>query len=95
MRTHTSHLALRVKCSTTTTSAGNEETEMANAILKNKDHHLIGVIYHASQGSETARQYAADAERENDKQAVAFFNEVLGLNAQLVQKGKELLKQGL
>ena len=68
---------------------------MANAILKNKDYDLISVIYHASQGSETARQYAADAERENDKQAVAFFNEALGLNAQLVQKGKELLKQGL
>ena len=57
---------------------------MANAILKNKDYDLISVIYHASQGSETARQYAADAERENDKQAVAFFNEDLGLNAQLV-----------
>jgi hypothetical protein len=68
---------------------------MASAILKNKDYDLISVIYHASQGSETARQYAADAERENDKEAVAFFNEALGLNAQLVQKGKELLKQRL
>ena len=63
--------------------------------MKNKDYDLISVIYHASQGSETARQYAADAERENDKQAVVFFNEALGLNAQLVQKGKELLKQRL
>jgi hypothetical protein len=68
---------------------------MASAILKNKDYDLISVIYHASQGSETARQYAADAERENDKEAVAFFNEALELNAQLVQKGKELLKQRL
>ncbi len=68
---------------------------MASAILKNKDYDLISVIYHASQGSETARQYAADAERENDKEAVASFNEALGLNAQLVQKGKELLKQRL
>ncbi len=68
---------------------------MASAILKNKDYDLISVIYHASQGSETARQYAADAERENDREAAAFFNEALGLNAQLVQKGKELLKQGL
>jgi hypothetical protein len=63
--------------------------------LKNKDYDLISVIYHASQGSETARQYAADAERENDKEAVSFFNEALELNAQLVQKGKELLKQRL
>jgi hypothetical protein len=68
---------------------------MASAILKNKDYDLISVIYHASQGSETARQYAADAERENDKEAVAFFNEALELNARLVQKGKELLKQRL
>ena len=68
---------------------------MASAILKNKDYDLISVIYHASQGSETARHYAADAERENDKEAVAFFNEALELNAQLVQKGKELLKQRL
>jgi hypothetical protein len=73
----------------------NEEAEMASAILKNKDYDLISVIYHASQGSETARQYAADAERENDKEAVAFFNEALELNARLVQKGKELLKQRL
>jgi hypothetical protein len=68
---------------------------MASAILKNKDYDLISVIYHASQRSETARQYAADAERENDKEAVAFFNEALELNARLVQKGKELLKQRL
>ena len=68
---------------------------MASAVLKNKDYDLISVIYHASQGSETARQYAADAERENDKEAVAFFNEALELNARLVQKGKELLKQRL
>ncbi len=68
---------------------------MASAILKNMDYDLISVIYHASQGSETARQYAADAERENDKEAVAFFNEALELNARLVQKGKELLKQRL
>jgi hypothetical protein len=68
---------------------------MASAILKNKDYDLISVIYHASLGSETARQYAADAERENDKEAVAFFNEALELNARLVQKGKELLKQRL
>jgi hypothetical protein len=59
---------------------------MANAILNDKDYDII---------SETARQYAADAERENDSEAAAFFNEALGLNAQLVQKGKQLLKQRL
>jgi hypothetical protein len=67
--------------------------EMESGILKDKDYDLISVIYHASQGCETTRQYASDAQRENDKEAAAFFNEALKLNAQLVQKGKELLKQ--
>jgi hypothetical protein len=68
---------------------------MTSLILKDKDYDLISVVYHASQGCETARQYAADAKRENDKEAAAFFNEALEMNAQLVQKGKELLKQRL
>jgi len=62
---------------------------MASAILKNKDYDLISVIYHASQGCETARQYAADAEKEKDKEAAGFFNKALELNGQLVQTGKE------
>jgi hypothetical protein len=73
----------------------SEEAEMANAILKDKDYDLISVIYHASQGCETARQYAADAKKENDNEAAGFFNKPLELNEQLVQKGKELLKQRL
>jgi hypothetical protein len=68
---------------------------MENGILKDKDYDLISVIYHASQGCETTRQYSSDAQRENDKEAAAFFNEALKLNAQLVQKGKKLLKQRL
>jgi hypothetical protein len=68
---------------------------MASALLKDKDYDIISVIYHASQGCETARQYAADSERENDKEAAAFFNEAFELNAQLVNKGKKLLKQRL
>jgi hypothetical protein len=64
-------------------------------ILKDKDYDLISVIYHASQGCETARQYAADAQRENDQEAAAFFNEALELNAQLVRRGKELLEKRL
>jgi hypothetical protein len=68
---------------------------MESAILRDKDYDLISVIYHASQGCETAKQYASDAERENDKEAAAFFNEALKLSAQLVHQGKELLKQRL
>ena len=64
-------------------------------ILKDKDYDLISVIYHASQGCETSRQYAADAQRENDEEAAAFFNKALELNAQLVRRGKELLEKRL
>jgi hypothetical protein len=78
-----------------TTIAINQEANMASALLKDKDYDLISVIYHASQGCETARQYAADAKRENDEDAAAFFNEAVKLNAQLVDKGKNLLKQRL
>jgi hypothetical protein len=78
-----------------TTIAINQEANMASAPLKDKDYDLISVIYHASQGCETARQYAADAKRENDEDAAAFFNEAVELNAQLVDKGKNLLKQRL
>ena len=56
--------------------------------FKDKDYDLISVIYHASQGCETARQYAADAQRENDEEAAAFFNKALELNAQLVRRGR-------
>jgi hypothetical protein len=73
----------------------SEEAKMASAILKDKDYDLISVIYHASKGCATARQYATDAEKENDKEAAAFFNSAVALNEQLVQKGKELLKQRL
>ena len=78
-----------------TTIAINQEANMESALLKDKDYDLISVIYHASQGCETARQYAADAKRENDEDAAAFFNEAVKLNVQLVDKGKNLLKQRL
>lgn len=63
--------------------------------LLNKDYDLISVIYHASQGSETCNQYCADAEKEGDKDAAQFFNEVREQNQRLVEKGKQLLKSRL
>lgn len=89
-------IAIGVRCSNSTTPiTQSKEAEMASAILKDKDYDLISVIYHASQGCETARQYAADAEKEKDKEAAGFFNKALELNEQLVQTGKELRKQRL
>jgi hypothetical protein len=63
--------------------------------LQNKDYDLISVIYHASQGYETCDQYCKDAEREGDRDAVQFFNEVREQNQRLVEKGKQLLKSRL
>jgi hypothetical protein len=66
-------MAIGVNCSNSTPSSQSEEAKMANAILKDKDYDLISVIYHAIQGCETVRQYAADAEKENDKEAAGFL----------------------
>ena len=63
--------------------------------LQNKDYDLISVIYHASQGYETCNQYCKDAEKEGDKDALQFFNEVRDQNQRLVEKGKQLLKSRL
>jgi hypothetical protein len=63
--------------------------------LKNKDYDLISVIYNASQAAETCTQYMRDAEKEKDQEAKQFFNEVLDTNAELVQRGKQLLKNRL
>lgn len=66
-----------------------------NGLLKDKDYDLISVVYHASQGAETCRQYASDAKKAGDQNASAYFEEVRGQYAQLVKKGKDLLKSRL
>ncbi|MBE0597545.1 MAG: hypothetical protein IH614_09770 [Desulfuromonadales bacterium] len=63
--------------------------------LGNKDYDLISVIYHASQGYETCVKYAEDAEKEGDRDAAQFFQEVRKQNQKLVEKGKDLLKSRL
>lgn len=66
---------------------------MDDAPLTDKDYDLISVVYHASQGLETTRQYASDAKREGDQDAATFFDDVCEQYAKLVAKGKDLLKQ--
>lgn len=46
---------------------------MAHELLKDKDYDLISVVYHASQGAELCRRYAADADNEGDMEAVPIF----------------------
>lgn len=65
---------------------------MANAPIKDKDYDLISLVYHASQGVETCRQFATDAKNEGDADAAAFFDDAGEQYAQLVTKGKDLLK---
>jgi hypothetical protein len=47
-----------------------------NGLLKDGDYDLISVVYHASQGAETCRQYASDAKAAGDRDASAYFDEV-------------------
>jgi hypothetical protein len=71
------------------------QRDVQKEILKDKDYDLISVLYHASQAAETCSQYANDAEREGDKEAVKFFHEVIQENNRLIQKGKDLLQKRL
>lgn len=63
---------------------------MAKDLLKNKEYDLVSVIYNASQAADTCRQYIQDAQ--GDQEVERFFNDVIDHNADLVQKGKDLLK---
>lgn len=64
---------------------------MPKDLLKNKEYDLVSVIYNASQAADTCRQYIQDAQ--GDQEVERFFNDVVDTNADLVQKGKELLKK--
>lgn len=66
---------------------------MAKELLKNKEFDLVSVIYHASQAVETCGQFIRDAE--GDQEVERFFNQVININSELVQQGKELLKNRL
>jgi len=68
---------------------------MAQQVLKNKDYDIISVIYNSSQAVETCSQYLQDAESEGDNEAKSFFNQVQQMNTDLIQKGKDLLKNRL
>lgn len=63
--------------------------------MKDKNYDLISVVYHAAQGSELCRQYIEDAQNEGADDLAEFFKEVQEQNQQLVEKGKELLKNKL
>ena len=66
---------------------------MPRDLLKDKEFDLVSVIYNASQAAETCQQYVKDCQ--GDQEVERFFNNVIDTNAELVQKGKDLLKNRL
>jgi hypothetical protein len=68
---------------------------MQKEALKNKEFDLVSVVYNASQAAETCRQYIQDAQADGDQEAERFFNNVVETNTDLIQQGKELLKNRL
>jgi hypothetical protein len=71
------------------------EEIMTHSPLKDKDYDLISTVYHASQGLDTCRRYAEDANSNGDSEAADYFKEVGDKYADLVDKGKHLLKNRL
>lgn len=71
------------------------EEGMADAPLKDKDYDLVSVVYHASQGVETSQRYATEAKADGDGTAASLFEEAHMHYAELVKRGKELLKERL
>jgi hypothetical protein len=68
---------------------------MTNEVLSNKDYDLISVIYHSSHGAVLCDQFIADAEDEDDQEAVQLFRETQEHYLKLAQKGRDLLKNRL
>lgn len=66
---------------------------MPKELLKNKEFDLVSVIYNASQAADTCQQYVKDAK--GDQEVERYFHNVIDTNADLVQKGKDLLKNRL
>jgi hypothetical protein len=62
-----------------------------------RDEHdnVISVLYHALQGADTCATYLQDAEQTGDQELVQFFREVQGIDRQLGDRGKALLRQRL
>lgn len=66
---------------------------MDNYPVKDKHYDLISTLYHAAKGVESTKQYAKDAEGDDD--AVALFNEAMRSYQTLGDKARKLLKERL
>jgi hypothetical protein len=74
----------------------HKENAMANQQpMDNKDYDLVSVVYHASQGAETADKYLKDAQKSGDDDLKQYLEQVRTQYVELAQQGKKLLKQRL
>ncbi|WP_136068106.1 hypothetical protein [Modicisalibacter radicis] len=67
---------------------------MANSV-KDKNYNMISSIYHLAQGSENCKQYASDAQRDNDDEAAKFFEELQRFYSEHGDKAARILKERL
>lgn len=63
--------------------------------MKDEHYDIVSALYHALQGADTCKQYIHDAEKEGDKEVIAFFQEVQDENRKLAMKAQELLAKRL
>lgn len=68
---------------------------MTDSPLRDKNYDLFSVIYHASQGLHISRRYLQDATSGGDKEVADYFEALSANYAELVDKGKTLLKNRL
>ena len=64
---------------------------MAKEVLKDVEYDLVSVIYNAAQAVETCNHYLQDAQ--GDQEIERFFNQVVNINSELIQQGRDLLKK--
>ena len=67
---------------------------MANPV-KDKNYNMISSIYHLAQGSESCKQYASDAQRDNDEEAANLFQELQRFYTEYGEKAAKILKDRL
>ncbi len=67
---------------------------MANPV-KDKNYNMISSIYHLAQGSENCKQYASDAQRDNDDEAAKLFEELQRFYSEYGEKAAKILKNRL
>jgi DUF917 family protein len=77
--------------------SGSSRAGRASSTTDERDdtYALISVIYHALQGAETIGRYIEDAQKSDNEDLAAFFEECKGRQNEIAMKGKRLLGEQL